>query len=65
MCLLLLTLTALHYKNLNLYPLEVVSRYRNTQLQVGENYKYLYSLHQNISQSSTFNVHLSFVYCLF
>ena len=28
--------------NLNCHPLEVVSRYRDTQLQVGENYPYLF-----------------------
>ena len=35
-------------KNLNFHPLEVVSRYRDPQLQVGENYSYLYNLNQNI-----------------
>ena len=29
---------------LNFYPLEVVSRYRDPQLQVGENYSYLFNL---------------------
>ena len=33
---------------LNFRPLEVVSRYRDPQLQVGENYSYLFSLRQNI-----------------
>ena len=34
--------------HLNLHPLEVVSRYSDTQLQVGENYSYLFNLTQNI-----------------
>ena len=29
-------------QNLNFHPLEVVSRYRDPQLQVGENYSYLF-----------------------
>ena len=29
---------------LNFHPLEVVSRYRETQLQVGENYLYMFNL---------------------
>ena len=29
---------------LNFHPLEVVSRYREPQLQVGENYSYLFNL---------------------
>ena len=29
---------------LNFHPLEVVSRYRDPQLQVGENYSYLFNL---------------------
>ena len=32
----MLTIKALSYTNLNLYSLEVVSRYRDPQLQVGE-----------------------------
>ena len=31
-------------------PLEVVSRYRDPQLQVGENYTYLFDLRSNISK---------------
>ena len=30
--------------SLYFHPLEVVSRYRDTQLQVGENYSYLFNL---------------------
>ena len=29
---------------LNFHPLEIVSRYRDPQLQVGENYSYLFDL---------------------
>ena len=32
---------------LNVYPLEVVSRYRDPQLQVGKNYSYLFNFRQN------------------
>ena len=45
--------------NLNFYPLEVVTRYREPQLQVGENYANLYNLNQNIYQSIFFIAHLS------
>ena len=31
---------------LNVYPLEFVSRYRDPQLQVGENYSYMLNLRQ-------------------
>ena len=34
--------------NLNFHPLEVVSRYRDPQLQVGDNYSYLFNLRPNI-----------------
>ena len=34
--------------NLNFHPLEVVSRYRDTQLQVDENYSYVSNLRPNI-----------------
>ena len=34
--------------NLNFHPLEVVCRYRDPQLQVGENYSYLFDLRSNI-----------------
>ena len=37
--------------NLNFHPLEVVSRYRDPQLQVGENYSYLFILRPNICKS--------------
>ena len=33
---------------LNFHPLKVVSRYREPQLQVGENYSYLFNLRSNI-----------------
>ena len=33
-----LTLKALRYRNLIFYSLEAVSRYRDTQLEVGKNY---------------------------
>ena len=33
-------------RNLNFHPLEVVSRYRYPQLQVGENYSYLFNSRQ-------------------
>ena len=33
---------------LNFHPLEVVSRYRDPQLQVGENYSNMFNLGQNI-----------------
>ena len=32
------------------HPLEVASRYRDPQLQVGENYSYLFNLRPNILQ---------------
>ena len=34
------------------HPLEVVSRYRDPQLQVGKNVMYFYSLFQNIANFS-------------
>ena len=36
---------------LNFQPLEVVSRYRDPQLQVGENYSYLFNWRPNICKS--------------
>ena len=42
----ILTLKALN--NLNFDPLEVVSRYRDPQLQVGRNYSYVFNLGPNI-----------------
>ena len=35
-------------KNVNFHQLEVVSRYRDPQLQVGENYSYLFNLRSNM-----------------
>ena len=43
--------------NLHFYPLEVVSRYRDPQLQVGKNYSYSFDLRSNICKSWCFNVH--------
>ena len=37
--------------NLNFHALEVVSRYRDPQLQVGENYKYLFILRSILCKS--------------
>ena len=37
--------------NLNFQPLEVVSRYRDPQLQVVENYSYLFNLRPNVYKS--------------
>ena len=37
--------------NLNFYPLEVVSRYRDRQLQVGENYSYLFNFRSILCKS--------------
>ena len=42
---------------LNFHPLEVVSRYRDPQLQVDENYSYLFILRQNICKSECLNTH--------
>ena len=43
--------------HLNFQPLEVVSRYRDTQFQVAENYSYLFNLSTNICQSWCLNTH--------
>ena len=40
----ILTIEALRFFNLNFHPPEVMSRYRDPQLQAGENYSYLYIL---------------------
>ena len=42
---------------LNFHPFEVVSRYRDPQLQVGENCSYLFHLRPNISKSICFSTH--------
>ena len=42
--------------HLNFHPLEVVSRYRDPQLQVAENY-YLFNLSTNICKSSCLDTH--------
>ena len=44
--------------NLNFHSLKVVSRYRDPQLQVGENNSYLCNLYQNIGQSEKLIAHL-------
>ena len=41
---------------LNFHPLEAVSRYRDPQLQVGENYSYLFNLSTNICKSWCLNM---------
>ena len=41
----------------NFHPLEVVSRYRDPQLQVGENYSYLFNLRPTICKSWYLNTH--------
>ena len=46
--------------DLYLHPLEVVSRYRDPQLQVGVNYSYLFSLRSKICKSLCSNTH--FIY---
>ena len=43
---------------LNFQPLEVVSRYRDPQLQVAENYLCLFNLSTNISKTGCLNTHL-------
>ena len=43
---------------LNFHPLEVVSRYRDHQLQVGENYKYVFNWSRNICKSWCLDTHL-------
>ena len=40
-----------------IHPLEVVSRYRDPQLQVAENYSYLFSVSTNISKFRCFYTH--------
>ena len=51
--------------SLNFYPLEVVSRCRDPQLQVGKNYFRIYILNQNIYHSSKCYSHLYFTFsCL-
>ena len=45
--------------NLNCHPLEVVSRGSKTQLQVDENYPYLFNLRRNICKSWCLNIHFT------
>ena len=42
---------------LNFHPLEVVSRYRDSQLQVAENHSYLFNLSTNICKSWWLDTH--------
>ena len=44
--------------NWNFHTLEVVSHYHDPQLQVGENYSYLFNLRSNIWNSLCLNAHL-------
>ena len=41
-------LLVIKLNNINFYPLEVVSRYRDPQLQVGKNYSYMFALGPDI-----------------
>ena len=43
----------------NFHPLEVVCRYRDPQLQVGENYSYLFRFRQQICKCCCLNTHLN------
>ena len=47
------------YIYLNFHPLEAVSLYRDPQLQVGENYSYLFSLRPNICKAWFLNKHFN------
>ena len=42
---------------LNFHPLEFVFRYRDPQIQVSENYLYLFNLKPNICNSYCLNTH--------
>ena len=52
----------------NFHPLEVVSRYRDPQLQVAENYSYLFNLRTNVFKSgclnTNFNPNIIYLLCL-
>ena len=41
--------------HLNFHPPEAVSRYSDPQLQVGENYSYLFNIRQNLMFKHSFN----------
>ena len=43
--------------HLNFHPLEVLSGYRDPQLQVAENYSYLFNLSRNICKSRCLDTH--------
>ena len=45
--------------HLNFQPLEVVSRYRDPQIQVGENYSYLFNLDTNIYKLCCSDTHFA------
>ena len=49
--------------NLSFHSLEVVSRYRDPQLQVVDNYSYLFSLGPNTYSSYGLNINLSHKIC--
>ena len=44
-------ITGAKLNNFNFHPFEVVSRYRDTQLQVDENDSYVFTLTPNINKS--------------
>ena len=46
------------FPNLNFHPLKVVSPYRDPQLQVVENYSYLFNLRTKICKTFLLNTHL-------
>ena len=48
-----------YFKHLNFHPLEVVSRYRDPQLQVGEKLSLLFNLSPNISKSWCLNAYFA------
>ena len=52
-----LTLKTAKLLNLHFYPLEVVSRYRDPQLQLTENYSYLFNFSTNICKSWWWDTH--------
>ena len=47
----ILTLKTVQLNNINFHPLEVVTPYRDPQLQVGEHYSYLFNLRPTICKS--------------
>ena len=49
----------------NFHPLEVVSRYRDPQLQVGENYSYFLNFRSNICKSLCLKTHVERIRSLY